>query len=111
MPRRKYQADGYQTAVTDIPAGDPNDANNLEEKTPPAHTVRIRNVRAAIWENARPDGTVWYSSTFSRTYRSADGKWHSTESFGGNDLLTLAEVARAAFLWMEAATQGGELPY
>ena len=111
MASRKHQADSEQTAVTDAPGGDPNDANNPEEKTQPVHTVRMRNVRAAIWENARPDGTVWYSSTFSRSYRSAGGKWHSTDSFGGNDLLTLAEVARQAFLWIEAATQGGEVPF
>jgi hypothetical protein len=110
MPSRKRQADNRRTAVTDALDADANDANN-GEKTPPAHKFQLRNVRAAVWENARPDGTVWYSTTFSRSYRSACGKWHSTDSFGANDLLTLAEVAREAFLWIETMTQGGEGPY
>ena len=111
MAGRRHQADSEQTPFNDVPDGDPNCANDPRENTRPVHKLRIRNVRAAISENARPDGTVWYSATFSRSYRSAGGKWHSTDSFGGNDLLTLAEAARQAFLWIEAATQGGEVSY
>jgi hypothetical protein len=110
MPSRKRQAYNRRTAVTDAPDADANDADNGEKK-PPAHRFQLRNVRAAVWKNARPDGTVWYSATFARRYCSAGGKWHSADSFGANDLLTLAEVAREAFLWIETMTQGEEGPY
>jgi hypothetical protein len=111
MASRKHQVDSEQAVFTDARGDEPNDASNLDEKTQPVHKLRMRNVRAAIWENARPNGTVWYSAAFSRSYRSAGGKWQSTDSFGGNDLLALAEVARAPFLWIEAAAQGVEVTY
>src|SRR4051794_9975660 len=37
------------------------------EKAQPVHTIRLRNVRAAIWQNARADGTSWYTVTYSRS--------------------------------------------
>jgi hypothetical protein len=80
------------------------------EKAQPIHTIRMRNVRAAIWQNARPDGTPWHAVTFSRSYRDEGGNWHSTDSFSGPDLLIIAEVSRAAFAYIIAATQG-ETPF
>src|SRR5688572_9420629 len=80
------------------------------EKAQPVHTIRMRNVRAAVWANSRPDSSVWYAVTFSRSYRDEGGQWHSTDSFGGADLLILAEVSRAAFAYVIAATQG-ETPF
>ena len=111
MTRKRQHGGGEVAGVNDARADGTHEAGGLEEKTQPAQVVRIRNVRAAIWQNARPDGSTWYSTTFSRSYRSDDGSWHSTDSFGGNDLLTLAELARQAFLWIVEATQGGDTPF
>ena len=80
------------------------------EKSQPIQQLRIRNVRAAIWQNARPDGTPWYAVTFSRSYRDEGGNWHTADSFAGPDLLILAELARQAFAWVIATTQS-ETPF
>ena len=97
-------------AVVDPPLEPLNRSAPPTEKAQPVHTIRMRNIRAAVWQNARPDGTPWYSTTFSRSYRDEGGNWHSTDSFSGPDLLILAEVARAAFLWIVQTTQS-ETPF
>jgi hypothetical protein len=80
------------------------------EKSQPIHQIRLRNVRAAIWQNSRPDGQPWYAVTYSRTYRDEQGNWHTTDSYSGTDLLLLAEVSRLAFLWVIQTTQS-ETPF
>lgn len=110
MARRKKD-EVNDAAVVDNPSGQTSDDIPIEEKNQPAHSIRIRNVRAAIWANARPDNSVWYSVTFSRSYRDDGGNWHSADSFGTQDLLILSEVSRQAFLWIVATTQGGEIPF
>jgi hypothetical protein len=59
-----------------------------------------------IWENRSPEQGTWFSTTFSRVYTDGSGKEKSAQSFGRDDLLVLAEVARQAFLWI-AGQQGG----
>ena len=70
----------------------------------PIDEVRIGRVKATIWKNGTEDAPrssrdapayVAYNVTFSRLYKDGD-QWKSTQSFGRNDLLTLAKVADAA---------------
>lgn len=75
-----------------------------DDRTQPAKTFRIRNVRAAVWANPGEYGPM-YSVQFSRGYKDGD-EWKSTASFGRDDLLVLAEVTRLAFHWIVA--QGGK---
>jgi hypothetical protein len=75
-------------------------------KSGPAHEIRIGRVRCMIWENRSPEQETWYSLTFSRVYTDGGSKEKSAQSFGRDDLLVLAEVARQAFLWV-ARQQGG----
>jgi hypothetical protein len=58
-----------------------------------------------IWENHSPEQGAWYSTTFTRVYTDG-GKEKSAQSFGRDDLLVVAEVARLAFIWI-ARQQGG----
>ena len=71
----------------------------------PIDEVRIGRVKATIWKNGTEDAPrsmqdapayVAYNVTFSRLYKDGDDKWQSTQSFGRNDLLTLAKVADLA---------------
>ena len=70
----------------------------------PIDEVRISRVKATIWKNGTEDAPhssrdapayVAYNVTFSRLYKDGD-QWKSTQSFGRNDLLTLAKVADLA---------------
>ena len=88
----------------------------------PVDEVRIGRVKATIWKNGTEDAPrssrdapayVAYNVTFSRLYKDGD-QWKSTQSFGRNDLLTLAEVADLAHtriytLPQEQTAEAGEV--
>ena len=63
-----------------------------ETKQKPIHEIRLGRVRATIWENSGEKG-IYPKVTFSKLYKK-DDKWQDTASFGREDLLLLAEVAR-----------------
>ena len=65
-------------------------------KPPPIDEIRIGTVKAAIWQNDSAEGGVYHKVTFERLYRTDEGDWRSTRSFGRHDLLPLAKVAVAA---------------
>jgi hypothetical protein len=71
-----------------------------ESKPKPIHEVRLGRVRAAVWQNTTDKGTR-HSVTFSKLYKDPEGRWKDTASFGKEDLLLLAEVAKmvAQDLW------------
>jgi hypothetical protein len=70
-------------------------------RKPPVHEVRIGRIRATVWENIDDQGNPWYSVTFSRSYKQGD-EWKTASSYGRDDLLVVAEVARLAFLFVAA---------
>lgn len=102
MARRKFG--GPDEAAADDARGTAPVPRSGEERRQPIHRIRIRSTTAAIWQNHSERGP-WYSVTISRSYRDAAGNWQTSESFSGTDLLVLAEVARAAFLWIVQTTQ------
>ena len=69
---------------------------NKESQTQlhPVAEVRIGSVKAAIWRNEGESGPR-FNVTFQRLYRTEEGKWQSTYSFGRDDLLVLMKVADA----------------
>ena len=60
----------------------------------PVTEVRIGRVKATVWKNGTEDQPR-YNVTFSRLYKDGD-QWKSTQSFGRNDLLVLAESGRSS---------------
>jgi hypothetical protein len=79
----------------------PNDI--MPNKTKPIHEVRLGYIKAAVWKNETEAG-VRYNATFSRLFKNGD-QWASTESFGRDDLLTLAKVADQTHSWICAQGQ------
>jgi hypothetical protein len=69
------------------------------ETKKPAQTFRKGTVKAAVWENTGRDG-VFYSVTFSRSYKAGEDGWRNTSSFNGGDLEALADVAFQARLYI-----------
>ena len=64
---------------------------NQTTQTQPVDTVRLGNVKAAIWQNDTEAGAR-FNATFERLYR-IDEDWRSSDSFGRDDLLLLSKVA------------------
>ena len=72
--------------------------NTIKSEAPkaqPVEEVRIGAIKAAIWRNESENGPR-FNVTLQRLYRTEDGQWHSTASFGRDDLLVLMKVADAA---------------
>ena len=65
------------------------------KKVQPVEEVRIASIKAAIWRNEGESGPR-FNVTFQRLFRTQEGKWQSTTSFGRDDLLVLKKVADAA---------------
>jgi hypothetical protein len=64
----------------------------------PTHEIRFGTIRAAIWRNEGETG-VRYNTQFARSYKDGE-EWKSTDSFGREDLLTLAKIADCAHTWI-----------
>ena len=59
------------------------------EKRGPYKTIRVEDVSASIWARERQikgEMIVFYSVSFERRYRAADGQWRYTRSFDLDDL-------------------------
>ncbi|MEX2492203.1 MAG: hypothetical protein WD425_10625 [Nitrospirales bacterium] len=61
----------------------------------PATAFRYGNVNAAVWENTG-EKRIFFSVTFSRSAKDAEGKWKTSASYGLTDLDALASVAEMA---------------
>jgi hypothetical protein len=70
-------------------------AKSNESATKPVEEIRIGSIKAAIWRNEGEQGAR-FNVTFQRIYRTSEGEWRSTDSFGRDDLLILGKVADAA---------------
>lgn len=62
----------------------------------PAEAIRDGNLKATIWENQGEKGP-YHSVSLAKTYQDKDGNLRDTNSFGTNDLLRVAELARSAY--------------
>ncbi len=76
-----------------------------QEKKQPAHRFRIGMVEAALWQNITQQDRVFYSVTFSRSYRDGD-EWKKSDSFPHDDLLNLAKIAERAEIWIARQQRG-----
>ena len=69
----------------------------------PVHEIRMGRVKAAIWANESENG-VRHNVSISRLYRTENGQWKDSSSFGRDDLPLIARVSDLAHLWIFEAT-------
>jgi hypothetical protein len=78
-------------------------SNLSDEKSKPAHEIKLARIRASIWANQGRREDVWYSVSISRIYR--DGEtWKDTMSFGRDDLPLVSKAAEMAYAWIWSQT-------
>lgn len=63
----------------------------------PIDRVRFGRIEAAIWRNNGEKGP-WHAVTLSRSFKDKEGKFQSSDSLSGPDLLIAAEALRQAYL-------------
>jgi hypothetical protein len=66
-----------------------------EQNNKPAARINLYPVSGVIWRNQTPKG-VNYSVTFERSYKDQAGKFRTSTSFSGSELLLLAKAADLA---------------
>lgn len=67
----------------------------------PATVLRNGSVKATIWENQGPKGP-FFSATFARPYKDAEGNWQNSGNFGLHELESLMNVTLEAKEWLAA---------
>jgi hypothetical protein len=65
----------------------------------PATTLRCGGIKAAIWMNTGEKG-AFYSATFTRPFKDAQGIWKDSTSFGPSDLEAISLLAAQAKQWI-----------
>lgn len=74
----------------------------------PVKTLTDGMLKAAIWRNEK-DGKQFYSVTFARSYKDADGNYGDANSYSGTELLRLAKLADRAYV--DIATKRNPVTY
>lgn len=75
--------------------------NDRNTRSAPVEEIRAGWIKAAIWRNENKDGVGIFNVTIGRTYQDQETKkYHETNSFTGDELLVVSEVARLA--WAKA---------
>lgn len=67
-----------------------------ETKTRPVETLRDGAIKAALWKNESENG-VFFTVTFARTFKDAEGNLKDADGFSGTQLLRLARLAGKAY--------------
>lgn len=86
-----------------------SDARAEHQPERPVHEVRIGRIKAAIWAQVTQNG-VRHAVKLSRIYMGQDEQWKTADTFGRDDLLTLAKVADLAHTWVCDNAKGSEAP-
>jgi hypothetical protein len=83
----------------------PNQQQQRNNK--PVQTIRLGVLSVSIWRQEGSNGT-FYRVTPQRAYTEGEGEqeeWKHTTSFGRDDILTISELMRQAWVWILRAEQ------
>ena len=84
-----------------------NANKTAEAKKGPIDEIRVNGCKIAVWENQTEKGTR-HNVTFERSYRDAEDKWHTTDSYGLSDLLAHRAAVDLAIDRLVEARNGDE---
>ena len=85
----------YEDAAPDVGQSSHEKGQSMGNSLRPVASIRHDKLQAAIWRNQNENG-VYHCVTLGRAYKDGNGEWHSTDSFGRDDLLLLAKIVNEA---------------
>ncbi|WP_262694680.1 hypothetical protein [Kordiimonas aquimaris] len=96
----------YQAPLGQVPQQQQTNQQTLQPPKPkqPEDTVRDGNIKGTIWRREGPKND-FFATDLAKTYRDKNGDLKDTHSFGKDDLLRVAEVARRAHNRVSALTR------
>ena len=71
----------------------------------PVHEIKFGNVKGSIWKNETRHGPR-HNTTIDVLFKTDDGQWKSTKSYGRDDLMNVVKVADHAHTWIHANQRG-----
>ena len=71
----------------------------ISSKAKPIQQFKLGRIRGAVWENSTERGKM-FNLTLSRLYKTNDGNWGDSSSFGRDDLPLVMKVCDLAINWM-----------
>lgn len=66
----------------------------------PLHTISYGMIRVTIWPHAA-ETCIYYDVVPARTYRTQDGEWKDSHSFGESDVPLLVKALKDAHTWIQ----------
>ena len=63
----------------------------MNAKQKPVYETKMRQIRAAVFQNEGKDGNPFYSTQLVRRYKSGDDEWTNSSNFTGEADLVLAK--------------------
>jgi hypothetical protein len=75
------------------------------ERQKPAHEYRCGRIKGTIWRQEGKE-SPWFSVSIVRSYVDGNKQWKTAATFGKDDLLVVAEVARHCWQWIAANGNG-----
>lgn len=69
-----------------------------ESKAKPVHVVKLGKIQASVWANETKHGRR-FNVTACRLYQE-NGEWKRSDSFGRDELLSVARAFGAAYDWI-----------
>ena len=75
-----------------------SDKTTADKARKPVHKLRDGAIELAIWKNEGDKG-AFFSVTHRRSYKQGD-EWKESDSYGQDDLLTLAKLLDLAHTWI-----------
>lgn len=96
----------YQAPLGPVPQRPQTNQQAPQRAAPkqPEDTVRDGNIKGTIWRREGPKND-FFTTELAKTYRDKNGDLKDTHSFGKDDLLRVAEVARRAHNRVSALTR------
>ena len=79
---------------------------SAEAGKPPVAKLRLGLINASIWQRTNGED-AFYSVSFERRYKDAQGNWQSTHSYNSDDLLLLSKLADQAHTEITKIRAGG----
>jgi hypothetical protein len=69
----------------------------MKTNSQPVERIRRGALSAAIWANDSDSGRTFYSTSFQKTFRGTDDKWHNLQSYNLGDLPALAVLIEETY--------------
>jgi hypothetical protein len=82
-----------------------------DDRNLPIQVIRFGVVKGLIWKNLDEQGRCRYGVSFQRLYRTPEQEWAISHSFSARELLALAKVAEACWMWVMEQYAQNDVPF